>query len=376
MQTMKFAALALAVLCLGLIGCAFGGGSSGTMPEGPFARHTVTTPALQFFTPTPPPGHLYVDHNGTFYVYALPLNRTSKPQRSIVEAPGQALPPQIAADQFGNVALASPLEIDLFRAPIRSFALKAAHLRIPLTPAITQIGPSGADLADLEYDPNENLWLVNNYGGGQVTELQTPLQKYSVAAATIPFGVPGTKSAPYGSLRQARFDVNATIYVYATQPQGQSSLLFKSSFPYAAAPSPVDGLSLGVPDFVDPSQYPNGPPPAIAAGVLIGQYTGSLQSPAPGKSPTPPVQVLAQFNLPLVPVSGVGVFPSVVVNDVSAALVADPSRNVFYSLAASNGALDVYDLPLTGGKPKMALRCAAKAAALCNDKPEHVFLAP
>jgi hypothetical protein len=373
---MKFAAFAFVTLCIGLIGCTVGGGSPGITPGGSIAGRRAS-PNLQFFTPTPAPGHLYVDHNGTFSIYALPLKRTSKPQRTLQEAPGQVLPPQIAADLFGNVALASPTEIDLYRPPVRSFARNRAYLKIPLTPAITQIGPSGADLADIEFDPNLNLWLVNNYGGGQVSELQSPLHKYAVAAATILFGIPGTKAGPYGSLRNARFDVNASIYVYATQPQGQQSLLFKSSFPYAAAPSPVDGLDLAIPDYVDPSQYPNGPPPAIASGVLIGQYNGLLASPAPGKSPPPPVERLASFNLPLFPVNGVGVFPSAVVEDVSSALVADPSRAVFYSLSTADGTLKVYGLPLSNGaKPHFTLRCAAKTPALCNAAPSHLFLAP
>lgn len=189
---MKLAASAFVTLCLALVGCTVGGGSSGLVP-GDRAAGRHASPYLQFFTPTPAPGHLYVDHDGTFSVYALPLTPVSKPVRTLLEAPGQLLPPQIAADLFGNVALASPTEIDLYHAPIRSFARSHAYLKIPLTPAITQIGPSGADLADLEFDPNLNLWLVNNYGGGQVTELQAPLNKYAVAAATVFFGIPGRK---------------------------------------------------------------------------------------------------------------------------------------------------------------------------------------
>ncbi len=373
---MKLAASAFVTLCLALVGCTVGGGSSGLVP-GDRAAGRHASPYLQFFTPTPAPGHLYVDHDGTFSVYALPLTPVSKPVRTLLEAPGQLLPPQIAADLFGNVALASPTEIDLYHAPIRSFARSHAYLKIPLTPAITQIGPSGADLADLEFDPNLNLWLVNNYGGGQVTELQAPLNKYAVAAATVFFGIPGTKAGPYGSLRSARFDVNASLYVYATQPQGQYSLLFKNSFPYASAPSPVDGLDLSIPDYVDPSQYPNGPPPALASGVLIGQYNGLLVAPAPGRSPPPPVERLAEFDLPLMPVNGVGVFPAAVVDDVSSALVADPARSVFYSLSAADGKLKVYGIPLSSGvTPHFALRCSAKAASPCNAKPQHLFLAP
>jgi len=371
---MKFAALTLAVLCLGLIGCSVSEGPPGTTPGG-LAAFAHVSPKLQYFTPTPPPGHLYVDHDGTLYVYALPLKPAAKPLRSIVEEAGQTIAPQIAADQFGNVAIATPTQIQLFHAPIRSFAAKNAYLTIPFTPAITQIGPSGADLADLEFDPDLNLWILNNYGGGEASELQAPLRKYAVAAAQIQFGVPGTKASSYGNLRNARFDQNSTIYVYATQPQGQFSELFKNGFPYATYPGSYYGLDLSVPDFVDPSQWPNGPPPALASGVLLGQYNGSLASPAPGKSPTPAVSVLAEFNLPIIAVNGV--YPSAYVNDTSAAIVADASRMVFYSLAQANGALDVYALPLaTGAKPIFAIPCAAKLPALCDDKPEHLFLAP
>ena len=38
------------------------------------------------------------------------------------------------------------------------------------------MGPSGADLMDIEYDPNENLWLFNNLGA-EITELRSPISK-------------------------------------------------------------------------------------------------------------------------------------------------------------------------------------------------------
>ena len=135
-------------------------------------------------TTTPAARRLYVDHNGTLYQYALPLTPQSKPQRRLREWPGLGFAPQITVDTFGNVALASSKSIRLFRAPIVSFTRRSAGLNIPLTPAITEIGVSGADLVDIEYDPNLNLWLLNNLGG-EVSELRAPLSKSSVAAVTI-----------------------------------------------------------------------------------------------------------------------------------------------------------------------------------------------
>ena len=37
-------------------------------------------------------------------------------------------------------------------------------MTIKLTPAITEVGPYGADLVAMAYDPNDNLWLLNNLG--------------------------------------------------------------------------------------------------------------------------------------------------------------------------------------------------------------------
>jgi hypothetical protein len=369
----KLAGIAFALSAVALAGCA--AGLSALAPATNAHDAPAHAHALPYGTPTPDPNHLYVDHNGTFSVYALPLDPASKPLRSLPEASPGALPPQIAADQFGNVALATPTQILLYNAPITSFAPKRARMTIPLTPAITQLGASGADLTDLEFDPNENLWLLNNYGGGSVAELQAPLTKYEVASAVIGFGVAGTKTASYGSVRQARFDVNSNLFVYATQTQGSFSLLFKSGFPYDIPPSGVDGLDLSTPDYVDPTQWNNGPPTQLAGGLLLGQYNGLLASPAPGHSPPPNSQVLAQFDLPILPVKGV--FPSNYVNDVVAALVADPNRSVFYTLRAADGALEVYGIPLSNGaKPHFVIPCAARLASLCSNKPEHLFLAP
>lgn len=127
------------------------------------------------------------------------------------------------------------------------------------------------------------------------------------------------------------------------------------------------------PIFVDPSQWVNGPPPELAGGLLLGQYVGPPASPAPGKSPLPNVSVIAQYTLPIVPL--LGVFPSASVNDVSAGLVADPNRSVFYSLTASNGTLKVYTIPLGQG-PLLTLPCPARPGTLCSNKPQHIFLAP
>jgi hypothetical protein len=358
---MKFSTLFLTLMAVAGIGVAISGcGASGPAPL------SISQPPLP--TASPAANVLYVDHNGTFYVYALPLTQSSKPLRTLAEWPGLAVAPQIAADQYGNVALASNTAIRLFHAPIHSFGRSQAKLVIPLTPAITEIGDSGADLVDLEYDPNENLWLFNNLGAG-ISELRAPLQKSSVAAVTIGFGAPGSKTAGFTTLVQGRFDVNAALYVYASSTV--RSRLFKISFPYAKPPGSL-GINLDQADFVDASQWP--PTAPNAPSLLLGQYFGALASPHPGSPPSPPVNVMAQFPQPLNPLQGL--FPDQHADTVVGALIADPYRYSFYTLDAIDGSLDVYALPMAPqAKPKISLPCPA-GPSNCSEKGEHVFLAP
>lgn len=326
-------------------------------------------PQLPPATSSPAPNRLYVDHNGTFYEYRLPLSASSKPVRTLTEWPGLAVPPVIAADQYGNVALGSTTYLRFFKSPIVSFAKSHAKLMLKLTPAITQVGISGADLVDLEYDPNENLWLFNNLGA-DISMLSAPIGSTSVATLTIGFGAPGSKTAGFTSLVQGRFDVNATLYVYATNTAGRSRL-FKVAFPYAKPPSSV-GLNLGEADFVDSSQWP--PTAPNAPSLLLGQYFGQLRSPPPGVPPSPPVDVTAQFPQPFNP--SVGLFPNAHLETNVMALVADPYRYVFYTLNYDNGDLQVYGLPMkTNSQPKITLSCLA-GVDNCGAKPGHLFLAP
>jgi hypothetical protein len=352
---------ASAALC-GLWAC--GGGGSASQPVG-----TVYT-AGPGATPTPAPNTLYVDHYGTLYRYALPLHAGSKPIQSLVESPGGALPPQIAVDPYGTIAIATNQDLYTFGRPITSFDPSHAKLKLKLTPAVTEIGPSGADLVDIEYDPNNNLWLLNNLGG-EITELTAPIQPNSVAGVTIPFGAPGTKAAGFTALIQARFDVSAALYVYANQAATNRSGLFKISFPYAKPPSPV-GLNLGQADFVDASQYaPTNPNPNP---VLLGQYNGLLHSPPPGSPPPPPVNVMAQFVQPFNPATGP--FPSATVDTIVGALIADPLRSVFYTLDNSTGSLSVWTLPLkANAAPQFTLPCPGSTTN-CDAKTEHLLLAP
>ena len=123
-----------------------GCGSSGPVP--------ITSPPSGPPNPTPPAKWLYVDHNGTFYAYRLPLSAASKPALTLAEWPGLGLTPAIAVGPYGAVAITSPTEIRIFRPPIVSFERSHVDLSIPLTPAITEINASGnADLVDTEYDP-------------------------------------------------------------------------------------------------------------------------------------------------------------------------------------------------------------------------------
>ncbi|MBV9333617.1 MAG: hypothetical protein JO146_06390, partial [Candidatus Eremiobacteraeota bacterium] len=309
------------------VGC---GGVSGPAP--------ITNPIPPPPTATPAAKLLYVDHNGMFYAYRLPLSAGSKPVLSLTEWPGLGVAPVIAADQYGNVALGSPQQIRIFKAPIVSFAPARASLKLKLTPAITEVGPFGADLVDIEYDPNENLWLLNNLGA-QVSEVRAPLTRHSVAAVTIGFGAPGSKTAHFTTLVQARFDVNAALYVYASS--STRSRLFKISFPYAKPPSSM-GLDLAQADIIDSTQWP--PTAPNAPSLLLGQYFGQLHSPKPGSPPSPPVNVTAQFPQPFNPT--VGRFPNAHVDTLIGALIADPYRYSYYALDSGDGSLNVYDLPM------------------------------
>lgn len=317
---------------------------------------------------TPPAKWLYVDHLGTFYAYRLPLAAASKPARTLEEWPGLAIPPAIAVGPYGDVALASTSEIRIFRPPIVSFSQRRARLTIKLTPAITEVGPYGAELVDMEFDPNDNLWLLNNLGA-EVSELRTPLSKNSVATVRIAFGQPGSKTAGFTNLVQARFDVNAALYVYATTATGHARL-FKISFPYAKPPSSL-GINLAQADFVDTSQYL--PTSQNPASVLLGQYNGELRTPTPGSPPSPPVDVVGQFEQPLQPVQGL--IPNEHADTIVSALTADPPRQLFYTLALSNGSLSPWVLPMQPhAKPQFSIRCLA-GKTNCSGK-DHLFLAP
>ena len=318
--------------------------------------------------PTPPANRLYVDHLGTLYSYRLPLSSGSKPFQTLTEWPGLGLTPAIAVGPHGEVAVASPTEIRIFRPPIVSFTPSRAKVSIELNPAITEMGPYGADLVDMEYDPNDNLWLFNDIGA-EISELRAPVSKNSIAALTLAFGQPGSKTAGFTFLNQGRFDVNATLYVYASS--SARSLLFKLAFPYAKPPSSV-GINLAQADFVDTSQYL--PTATNPASLLLGQYVGQLRTPKPGSPPSPPVDVMSQFNEPLNPVAGL--IPNAHADTIVNALIADPPRERFYATEAATGKLDVYNLPLAGGaKPVFSLPCLG-GASLCDEKGAHVFLAP
>ncbi len=346
----------VAALTAAVAGC----GTSGPAPL------TVEQPPPP--TSTPASNVLYVDHNGTLYAYRLPLAADSKPIKTLPEWPGLAVAPQIAVDQYGNVAVSSPTAMRFFHPPIVSLAASHAYLGLKLTPSITNIGAGGADLSDIEYDASENVWLFNNLGPA-ITELRSPISKRSVAALSIAFGAPGSKTAGYTTLVQGRFDINAALYVYASS--STQSRLFKISFPYGKPPGSL-GIDLQQADFVDSSEWP--PTAPNAPSLLLGQYFGQLQSPKPGSPPSPPVTVTAQFPQPFNPSQGR--FPNAHVAALIGALAADTYRYSFYTLDAGTGDLDVWGLPMAANdKSKLRLRCLG-GPTNCSHKSEHLFLAP
>lgn len=347
-------AFAAAIVVISACGASGPAPISGGVPEPP--------------NPTPAANWLYVNHNGTFYEYSLPLHAAAKPVRTLVEWPGAKLPPAIGVGPYGDVAVADPQTIRFFRPPIVSFDAKRASLKLTLTPAITEIGQFGADLVNMEYDPNNNVWLFNDLGA-EISELRAPITRNSTASVTIEFGQPGSKTAGYTDLSQGRFDVSATLYVYASS--STRSRLFKIPFPYAKPPSSM-GIDVDQADFVDSSQYL--PTSKNPASVLLGQYVGLLKSPSPGSPPPPPVSVLGQFDEPLQPVKGL--FPNNIVKATVGALAADAPRQLFYALDATDGELDAYVLPMTShAQTVLQLPCLGGASG-CDHQPEHLFLAP
>jgi hypothetical protein len=360
-RTMFFSAIALVAATLVVAGC--GGGGSGPAPV------ALSSPPLP--TPSPPNNTLYVDHSGILYEYALPLSAASKPRKTFVEAPGSGLlVPQLAVSPYGAIAIVTTTTLRIFRPPIVSLDPSHAKATVALTPAITQVGPDGAVLADAEYDPNSNLWLLSTLG--EVSQLAAPITNSTQSASlAIQFGAPGTKTSGFFPVHGS-FDVNATLYVFAANGGSQiQDRLFKTSFPYAKPPS-SSGLNLDFADFVDSSQYPPTNPNPVP--VILGQYFGPLQSPPPGQPPPPPVNRLSQFAQPLNPVQGF--FPDATVNTIVGAVAADAPRSVFYTLDQATGRLDVYPLPLAPqAKPTISLRCLGGPND-CNSKSEHLFIAP
>src|ERR1700733_7214907 len=140
-RSLFFCAVALVVPLLAVAGC--GGGDNGPAPV------AISSPPLP--TPSPAPNKLYVDHNGILFEYALPLKMGSKPVRRLVEAPGSGIAPQLAVAPYGSVAIVTATTLRVFKPPIVSFEPGHAQVSIPLTPAITQVGPAGAEPTDGEY---------------------------------------------------------------------------------------------------------------------------------------------------------------------------------------------------------------------------------
>ena len=187
---------------------------------------------------------------------------------------------------------------------------------------------------------------------------------------TISFGAPGSKTAGYTTLIQGRFDINAALYVYASNTATPPRLrLFKVAFPYAKPPGSL-GINSAQADFVDSSECRRG---NNAPSLLLGQYDGALHSPKPGSPPSPPVDVTGQFTQPFNPQAGL--FPNEHINQIVGALSADTYRYSFYTLDAGDGHLSVFGLPMkSNAQPKLSLPCLA---GLGNcDKTEHLFLAP
>jgi hypothetical protein len=362
------------MIALAALAAAAGCQAAGPVLAPPAAPDAVAVRPMVYPTPVPTPAaRLYVDHGGVLSIYKLPLVAASKPVLILPENPGSVSAPAIAVDQYGEIAIGTTAEVRLYEPPVKTLKAKAAKLHIPLTTANTAIGVSGAELVDLEFDPQLNLWLLSGIAG-EVTELQRPLTSQSVAVSTVLFGVPGTKTAGFGQVIQARFDVSGNLYVYAVNsslPPPQSEQLFKESFPYVK-PVSTTGLNLEQVDYVDPSQFPPSNPNPVS--VTLGQYNGPLHSPPPQAPPPAPVDQLSQFASPINTIQGP--YPSASVNYVAGALIADPPRARFYTLDAIDGRLRVWGLPLeNGAAPSITIACHS-GKKRCTGGSEHLWLGP
>lgn len=163
--------------------------------------------------------------------------------------------------------------------------------------------------------------------------------------------------------------MNAALYVYASS--STRSRLFKISFPYAKPPGSL-GINVDQADIVDSSQYL--PTSKNPANLLLGQYVGELKTPRPGSPPPPPADVLGQFDEPLDPTKGL--IPNVHLDTIVGGLIADPPRELVYTLSSSDGSLSLYGLPMQpNAKAKFTLRCPG-GPSNCDHPGEHLFLAP
>jgi hypothetical protein len=367
--SLAFVALAVAAVA----GCGAGSSTPSAMPAQQFSL-----PRNYPATPTPAPRLLYAVHSGVVSVYSLPLKANAKPLRVLDVTPGHPTTTEaVTVDAFGKFAIVTPKQLRIYLPPITSLAPSKARLTIPLTPAMTAIGPAGADVVDVEFDPYDNLWLLSdlNSTGADITELPTPISRMSVSPLNIQFGVAGTKTSGFQSVVQGRFDVNSSLYVYANNSNigGQ---LFKIGFPYGKPPSSYYGLNLLQAAFVDASQFLYGPPAGMGNGAIFGQYFGQLYGTPPLQPTPPPVNVLAQFNEPLMPDGRGMLFPNVTVKANVGALAADPPRDLVYTLDVADGKLNVYPMPLPrSGKPNFSLPCSG-GPSICNSQLEHLFTAP
>ena len=143
-------------------------------------------------------------------------------------------------------------EIRLFHPPIVSFEPSHADLSIQLTPAITEIGAAATP-----------IWLIWSTTRTTTSGCSTTSARRSPSCARRSPSrlqalfrsssvLPGSKTAGYTTLGEGRFDVNAALYVYATNESGTRGC----SRSVSRTPSrPVRWAQLGQADFVDSSQY-------------------------------------------------------------------------------------------------------------------------
>ena len=180
-----------------------------------------------------------------FYAYALPL---TKQIEAAADAAGMAGLRPSAADCGRSVRQRRARELEehsLLSAADRFVRRVAREADTPLTPAITEIGVSGADLVDIEYDPNAKPLAAQQPRRARSPSCAAPISKIERRRGHDSSSARRARRRP-DSRRWSR-RASTSMPRCTSMPSSsatQRSRLFKVGFPYAKPPGSI-GIELG-----------------------------------------------------------------------------------------------------------------------------------